>query len=93
MLLWDESGDSQSPAGSERSEAATIMGEDSIEEGVPEGEERWRDEGGSGESTHFHTHGWRPDPVLPGQARPGATDPAIAPTTVAVAESDDPGES
>lgn len=41
------------------------MGEIDLEEGVPDGEERWRDEGGSGESTHFHAHGWRPDPVVP----------------------------
>lgn len=37
------------------------MGDVKDEEGVPEGEGRWRDEGGSGESTHFHRHGWTAD--------------------------------
>ena len=92
VLTSKESGGSQSPARSERSEAATIMGEINLEEGVPEGEERWRDEGGSGESTHFHAHGWRPDPVLSGQAHQDATDPAVAPPTVRVADGDAVGE-
>ncbi|PPF34883.1 MULTISPECIES: hypothetical protein [unclassified Pseudoclavibacter] len=62
------------------------MGVTNIEEGVPEGEERWRDEGGSGESTHFHAHGWRPDPVVPNSAPSavaapdGVTPPAPVPT-------------
>ncbi|PPF75582.1 hypothetical protein [Pseudoclavibacter sp. Z016] len=62
------------------------MGVTNIDEGVPEGEERWRDEGGSGESTHFHAHGWRPDPVVPnsapsaGAAPDGVTPPAPVPT-------------
>ncbi len=63
------------PHRSERSEAATIMGEVNFDEGVPEGEERWRDEGGSGESTHFHPHGWQPDPAA---AAAGPEDDADA---------------
>lgn len=64
------------------------MGVTNSEEGIPEGEDRWRDEGGSGESTHFHEHGWRPDPVAPSlvpsaeDAPEGVRSPDSAPTGV-----------